>query len=72
MSKEATESSRDPQQKHLVIDGPLRGTHFAYPGDHFYVGQINVTSETPPGEARVCYFLRSGDDGGLVWSCEVP
>lgn len=75
-----TESQRDPQQKYLVIDGPLRGSQMSHPADHFYAAQINVPPLPPagqparevPADVRVCYYLRAGADGRLVWSCEAP
>ncbi|WP_409280221.1 hypothetical protein [Pseudomonas sp. KCJK8751] len=69
-----SEGNRDPQQKYLVIDGPIKGQHFDHPDDHFFMAQVTIPGDqaqpvrTVP---RVRYELCERD-GQLVWSCETP
>lgn len=75
-----TDAQHDPQRKYLVIDGPLQGNEMSNPHDYFHAVQINVPPLPPagqpardvPADVRVCYHLRAGADGELVWSCEAP
>ncbi|MFJ4349328.1 hypothetical protein ACIPZ5_00330 [Pseudomonas sp. NPDC089428] len=69
-----SESKRDPLQKYLVVDGPIKGRMFDHPDDHFYMAQVKIPgdrTEAVQSIPRVCYHLRERD-GELVWSCEAP
>jgi len=70
-----SERNRDPQQKYLVIDGPMKGREVDHSDDHFYMAQINAPASGGDGVIRPLERVRyqlCERDGQLVWSCEAP
>ncbi|MCE1119099.1 hypothetical protein [Pseudomonas sp. NMI795_08] len=77
-----SDTPRDPLQAYPVIDGPLTGELRAHDNTTFevlvfpqpsWMAHLRTPRATDAKElGYVRYWLREGDDGRPVWSCQQP